>query len=334
MRLSARKDVSQTDDLTEITGNREPLAAALFFIAKEHQIMGKVRKKKIKKETIWAWLFILVPLCTFIIFTIYPVISSVVTSFQKYKPLGSKWVGFANYESTFKSSLFYRALKNTAVYTVITVPAGILLSFTVSLMIVPFRKGIQSFFKGAFYLPAIASGVALSFVWKWIYDPLPGGLLNSLIRFFGIPNQNWLGSSKTAMAALIIMAVFAGLGQNIIIYIAALLGIDPTYYEAAEIDGSTFLQKVRYVVWPLVRPTTVFLTVTSVINGFQSFQTAYLMTGGGPDNATTMAGLLIFNRAFKYFEYGEACAQALLLAMIIAVFAIFQFKLNANDVEY
>lgn len=243
-------------------------------------------------------------------------------------------MGFANYESTFKSSLFYRALKNTAVYTVITVPAGILLSFTVSLMIVPFRKGIQSFFKGAFYLPAIASGVALSFVWKWIYDPLPGGLLNSLIRFFGIPNQNWLGSSKTAMAALIIMAVFAGLGQNIIIYIAALLGIDPTYYEAAEIDGSTFLQKVRYVVWPLVRPTTVFLTVTSVINGFQSFQTAYLMTGGGPDNATTMAGLLIFNRAFKYFEYGEACAQALLLAMIIAVFAIFQFKLNANDVEY
>ncbi len=326
--------MSQTDDLTEITGNREPLAAALFFIAKEHQIMGKVRKKKIKKETIWAWLFILVPLCTFIIFTIYPVISSVVTSFQKYKPLGSEWVGFANYESTFKSSLFYRALKNTAVYTVITVPAGILLSFTVSLMIVPFRKGIQSFFKGAFYLPAIASGVALSFVWKWIYDPLPGGLLNSLIRFFGIPNQNWLGSSKTAMAALIIMAVFAGLGQNIIIYIAALLGIDPTYYEAAEIDGSTFLRKVRYVVWPLVRPTTVFLTVTSVINGFQSFQTAYLMTGGGPDNATTMAGLLIFNRAFKYFEYGEACAQALLLAMIIAVFAIFQFKLNANDVEY
>ena len=178
MRLSARKDVSQTDDLTEITGNREPLAAALFFIAKEHQIMGKVRKKKIKKETIWAWWFILVPLCTFIIFTIYPVISSVVTSFQKYKPLGSEWVGFANYESTFKSSLFYRALKNTAVYTVITVPAGILLSFTVSLMIVPFRKGIQSFFKGAFYLPAIASGVALSFVWKWIYDPLPGGLLD------------------------------------------------------------------------------------------------------------------------------------------------------------
>ncbi len=303
--------------------------------------MNKTKKKRIKKEAVWAYVFILVPLCTFTVFTIYPVISSIITSFQDYKPLGSEWVGLANYVSTFKSSLFYKALKNTAVYTVITVPIAILMSFIISVMILPFRKGIQSFFKGAFYLPAIASGVALSFVWKWIYDPLPSGLLNSLARVFGFSNQNWLGSSKTAMASLIIMAVFAGLGQNIIIYIAALLGIDPTYYEAADIDGATFLQKVRYVVWPLVRPTTplvkpttVFLAITSVINGFQSFQTAYLMTGGGPDNATTMAGLLIFNRAFKYFEYGEACAQALLLAVIIAIFAIFQFKVSANDVEY
>ena len=136
------------------------------------------------------------------------------------------------------------------------------------------------------------------------------------------------------MVSLIIMAVFSGLGTSIIIYIAALLGIDSTYYEAADIDGASFFQKVRYIVWPMVKPTTVFLAITGVINGFQSFQNAYLMTGGGPDNATTMAGLLIFNRAFKYFEYGEACAQALILAVIIAVFAVFQFKLSANDVEY
>ena len=296
--------------------------------------MNKTKRKRVNKEAIWAYVFILLPLCTFTVFTIYPVVSSIVTSFQDYKPLGSEWVGFGNYVSTFKNNLFYKALMNTAVYTVITVPIAILMSFIISIMILPFRKKIQSVFKGAFYLPAIASGVALSFVWKWIYDPLPSGLLNSLFRFFGFSNQNWLGNSKTAMASLIIMAVFAGLGQNIIIYIAALLGIDPTYYEAADIDGATFLQKVRFVVWPLVKPTTVFLAITSVINGFQSFQTAYLMTGGGPDNATTMAGLLIFNRAFKYFEYGEACAQALLLAVIIAIFAVFQFKLTANDVEY
>lgn len=290
--------------------------------------------KKWKKETLWAYVFILVPLTTFIVFTLYPVISSAVTSFQHYKPLGSEWVGFENYSKTFKNALFYKALRNTLVYAVITVPVSMLLSFSISIMILPFRKKVQSGFKAAFYLPAIASGVALSFVWKWIYDPLPTGLLNSLLRFFGISNQNWLGSSKTAMASLIIMAVFAGLGQSIIIYIAALLGIDSTYYEAADIDGASFLQKVRYVVWPMVKPTTVFLAITGVINGFQSFQNAYLMTGGGPDNATTMAGLLIFNRAFKYFEYGEACAQALILACIIGVFAVLQFKLNASDVEY
>lgn len=208
------------------------------------------------------------------------------------------------------------------------------LSFSISLFILPFKKRVQTIFKAAFYLPAIASGVALSFVWKWIYDPMPTGLLNSILNIFGISSQNWLGSSKTAMASLIIMAVFSGLGTSIIIYIAALLGIDSTYYEAADIDGASFFQKVRYVVWPMVKPTTVFLAITGVINGFQSFQNAYLMTGGGPDNATTMAGLLIFNRAFKYFEYGEACAQALILAAIIAVFAVFQFKLSANDVEY
>ena len=290
--------------------------------------------KKMKKDTMWAYLFILVPLCTFTIFTLYPVVSAAITSFQKYRPLGSEWIGFTNYINTFKNSLFYKSLKNTLVYTVMTVPVGMLLSFTISIMILPFKKRIQSVFKAAFYLPAIASGVALSFVWKWIYDPLPSGLLNSVFHIFGISNQNWLGSGKTAMISLVIMAVFAGLGGNIIIYIAALLGIDPSYYEAADMDGATFIQKVRFVVWPLVKPTTIFLTITSVINGFQSFQNAYLMTGGGPDNETTMAGLLIFNRAFKYFEYGEACAQALILAGIIAIFAILQFKLSANDVEY
>lgn len=290
--------------------------------------------KKMKKDTMWAYVFILVPLCTFIIFTLYPVVSAAITSFQKYRPLGSEWIGFANYVSTFKNALFYKSLKNTVVYTLMTVPVSMLLSFTISIMILPFKKKVQSIFKASFYLPAIASGVALSFVWKWIYDPLPSGLLNSIIRVFGIENQNWLGSGKTAMLSLVIMAVFAGLGSNIIIYIAALLGIDPSYYEAADMDGATFIQKVRFVVWPLVKPTTIFLAITSVINGFQSFQNAYLMTGGGPDNETTMAGLLIFNRAFKYFEYGEACAQALILAGIIAIFAVLQFKLTANDVEY
>ena len=138
--------------------------------------IGKKRKKWMKKENLWAYAFIMVPLCTFIIFTLYPVISAVITSFQAYKPLGSAWVGLANYKNTFTNELFYKALKNTFVYAAVTVPVSMLLSFAVSVMITSFqRKKLQTGFKAAFYLPAIASGVALSFVWKWIYDPLPSG---------------------------------------------------------------------------------------------------------------------------------------------------------------
>jgi len=269
------------------------------------------KRKRLNNDAKWGYVFVFVPIVSFIIFTLYPVVQAAIVSFQSYKPLKTEFVGFTNYSNTLKNGLFFKSIWNTAVYTAVTVPISILVAFIISILLVPFKKRSQSFFKAVFYLPGIASGVALSFVWKWIFDPLPSGLLNSVIRAFGIQNQNWLGSSQTAMLSLIIMTIFSGLGSTV-----------------------TFLQRIKYVVWPMVKPTTVFLTITGVINAFQAFQTAYLMTGGGPDHATTMVGLLIFNNAFKYFNYGEACAQALLLAGIIAVFAIFQFKVMAADVEY
>ncbi len=292
------------------------------------------KKRKLTNESIWGYIFILAPLLVFLLFTLYPILDAFIISFQKFKPLKTEWVGLENYEKTFKSSLFYQSLVNTIVYTGITVPLSMLMSFVISILIVPLTKKKQNFFKAAYYLPAIASGVALSFVWKWIYDPLPSGLLNRLVSFFGVDNQNWLGRSSTAMFSLILMALLSSHGSTIIIYIAALLGIDNSYYESADIDGATFFEKIRYIVLPLVKPTTVFLLITSVIGSFQVFQNAYLMTGGGPDNNTTMVGLLIFNNAFKYFEYGQASAQALILTAIIGIFTFVQFKLTGDNVEY
>lgn len=290
--------------------------------------------KLTSRDSFWGYVFIAVPMVTFLVFTVYPVFSAIVTSFMDYKPLGSTFTGLENYINTFKNDLFYKAFKNTIVFSITSVPISILVSFMIAIMILPFRKKIQSIYKGIFYLPTVASGVALAFVWKWIFDSMPDGLLNSVLDVFGIEAQNWLGSKKTAMISLVIMSVASGLGQNIIIYMAAILNVDPSYYEAADVDGARLRDKLRYILWPLVKPTTVFLAITGVINGFQAFQNAYLMTSGGPDNETTMVGLLIFNRAFKYFEYGEACAQAIILAVVIAVFTIIQFKVNANDVEY
>lgn len=292
------------------------------------------RKKWITSEDLWGYAFVSVALLVFLVFTVYPVLSAFFTSFQKYKPLGSTFIGLENYKTTFTNSLFYKSIFNTVLYTALTVPLSLFISFVVAILILPFRKKTQSLFKSMYYLPAVASGVALSVVWLWIYDPMPTGLLNSLLANFGISNQNWLGSSSTAMFSLILMALLAGHGTNIIIYLAALLGVPNSLFEAADLDGASFFQKIWMIVIPLVKPTTLFLLVTGVIGSFQVFMNAYMMTGGGPDNATTMVGLLIFNNAFKYSDYGLACAQALILAAVIAGVSMLQFKVMGEDVEY
>lgn len=298
------------------------------------QIKTRFSKMHITGEDLWGYLFIAMSMIVFCLFTIYPVISALFTSFQKFKPLGSIFVGLENYKTTFKNDLFYKSIYNTAVYTFFTVPLSLLISFSVAVLILPFTKKIQSLFKSMYYLPSVASGVALSVVWLWIYDPLPTGLLNTILRVFGIENQNWLGSSSTAMFSLILMALLAGHGANIIIYLAALLSVPGSFYEAADIEGATFLQKLGYIVIPMVKPTTLFLLVTGVINSFQVFMNAYMMTGGGPNNNTTMVGLLIFNNAFRYSDYGLACAQAMILAVVIAGISVLQFRLMSSDVEY
>lgn len=293
------------------------------------------KKKKINRaDNISGYLFIGVAMIIFIMFTLYPVISAVITSLQKYMPFGSEWVALNNYVDAMKSSLFWKSIKNTVLYTIIVVPCSLLISFIISIMILPFSRKLQSVFKALYYLPGIASGVAIAVVWLWLYDSSPSGIFNRILGIFGAASQNWLSSSKTAMLSLILMALLSSHGSNIIIYMAALHGIDNTYFEAAEIDGATFLQKVRYIVFPLCKPTTLFLLVTGIIGSFQVFMNAYMMTGGGPDNNTTMIGLLIFNNAFTYGKYGLACAQAIILALVIGLLTMLQFKVMGDDIEY
>ncbi|WP_317956013.1 carbohydrate ABC transporter permease [Paenibacillus chitinolyticus] len=293
-----------------------------------------VKRRKIRGDGAWGYAFIAVALLVYALFTAYPVISAFIISFQKYRPLGSTFIGFDNYTATFKDPLFWKSVVNTVVYTVLTVPVALFLSFAVAILILPLKKKLQTTFKAIYYLPAVASGVALSVVWLWIFDPMPSGILNKLISYIGISNQNWLGSSATAMFSLVLMAWLSSHGTSIIIYLAALLGIDESYYEAAELDGASFIKKLWYIVIPCLKPTTLFLLVTGVIGSFQVFQNAYLMTGGGPDNATTMVGLLVFNNAFKYFDFGKAAAQSLILAFIIAGISLVQFKFLGKEVEY
>ncbi len=295
-----------------------------------------INKKKFRfnEDYFWGYVFIAVALAVFAMFTLYPVISAFIISFQKFKPLGSVWVGFDNYAGLLKDKLFGKSILNTITYTVFSVPVSLFISFVLAVMIYPLKKSLQTFFKAVYYLPAVASGVALSVVWLWIFDPMPQGILNSIIGLFGIKNQNWLGTSNTAMFSLLLMSWLSSHGTSIIIYIAALLGIPDSFFESADLDGASFLKKLKHIIIPLLKPTTLFLLVTGIIGSFQVFMNAYMMTGGGPDNATTMVGLLIFNNAFKYSNFGVAAAQSLVLAAIIAIISIFQFKVLGEDVEY
>lgn len=297
-----------------------------------------IRNKKFKtakfEDNFWGYAFIAVPFIIFCLFTIYPVISAFGISLQDYNPIRSEWVGFDNYKALAHDTLFFKSIKNTLIYTVSTVPVNLIIAFVLAVLIVPFSSSIQTVYKAMYYLPSVASGVSLSVVWLWIYSALPSGLLNQLVIALGGEAVNWLGQSSTSMFSLVLMSWLSSHGANVIIYIAALLGIPSDFYEEADLEGATFLQKLRYIVIPSVKPTTLFLLVTGIIKSFQVFMNAYMMTGGGPNNNTTMVGLLIFNNAFKYSEFGTACAQAIILAIGIAIISLLQMKFFGNDVEY
>ncbi|MCP2241179.1 sugar ABC transporter permease [Thermoanaerobacterium thermosaccharolyticum] len=305
------------------------------MINSKYQTINKNKIGKFfKDEHIWGYVFIAAALIIFCLFTLYPVIYAFIISFQKFRPIGTEWVGIQNYLNLLKDHLFAKSIMITVVYTIFSVPVTLFISFTLAILIFPLKKWLQTTFKAIYYLPAVASGVALSIVWLWIYNPMSSGLLNNIISIFGISNQNWLGSSKTALFSLILMSWLTSHGTSVIIYLAGLLGIPDSLFEVADLDGGTTFQKIKYIIIPLLKPTTLFLLVTGIIGSFQVFMNAYLMTGGGPNNATTTVGLLIFNNAFKYGDFGAASAQSIILAIIIALISIFQFKLIGEDVEY
>lgn len=225
-------------------------------------------------------------------------------------------------------------MQNTLLFTLGTVPVNILITFVLSVLIFQMKTRWQTFFKATLYLPAVASGVTISVVWLAIFDPTGSGLLNRFISLFGLDPVIWLGQSSTALFSLILMSWLGSHGAGIILYMAALGGIPKSLYEAADIDHASAWTKFTRITWPLLKPTTLYLLVTGVIGSFQVFISVYLMTQGGPNFATTTIAYLIYQTAFTFYEFGLASAQSFILAIIIVVISIVQFKYFSSDVEY
>ncbi len=262
-----------------------------------------------------------------IMFFIGPLIYSIYGSFLEWNPIvGEKsWTGLSNYKQIFISPIFKTSLVNTVYFTVAGVVLKTLLGLVLAVLINAIIK-FKSTIRGIYFLPVIMPLVAVSIVWEWIYHPRIG-LLNMLLAAFGIVGKNWLTDPTLALPSVIAMTVWKDVGYATIIFIAAILNVSQEVYEAAEIDGANPYQMFRKITIPLVKPTIIFILVTSVISYFQSFIQIMIMTEGGPNNSTSVISLLIFNEAFTKYRFGYASALSMVLFVIIMIITFLQFKL-------
>jgi len=270
-----------------------------------------------------------------IIVHIWPIVRVLQLSFVEYivRNGEQRWTGFNNYERIFSDELFYLALRNTFVYTLLVVPLALLIALGLAYLIHPLGTKAQTFFKAAFYLPGVVSSVVLALVWAWLYSA-DFGLLNYLLSLVGIDPVLWLGDTRFALPAVALLTIASGLGVPLLLLLAAMGNIPDDYYEAAEIDGANRLRQFWSVTLPLLKPTVLYLLIVMTIGSFQVFDTVYLMTNGGPSYSTTTLVFLIYESAFRFFDFGLASAQAVVLFTLVVVLAIVQFRLLAGDVEY
>jgi multiple sugar transport system permease protein len=272
------------------------------------------------------------------IFTLYPFCASMYYSFTDFSVLLSpKWIGTANFEEIAKDAVFWKVLKNTCLYAALSIPAGIIVSLALALALNGIKRG-QVLYSVIFYLPHLIPGVASAILWMWILNG-EFGLLNSALRpileFFNPAWQPpvWLNDTAWALPALVLMGLW-GVGQSAFIYLATLQDVPQEMYEAAEIDGATTLQKIRYVTIPMISPIIFFNVIMGIIGAFQVFTEPYLMTGGGPDRATYFLPHYIWDYAFRFLRMGYACAMSWILFVIILGLTLLAFRLSRDRVYY
>jgi len=294
---------------------------------------GRQRSSKLlRREYLAFYLFASPWLLGLLFFSIGPTIASLVLSFTEYPLIVSpKWIGLANYANMINDELVWQALKVTLLYSLGAVPLGLTAAFLIAILMNQGIHGIRVF-RTIYYLPAIISGVPVALVWMWVLNP-DFGLLNSALRAIGIQGPAWLFSRQWVIPAFILMSLWS-VGAPMVIFLAGLQGIPQHLYEAAEIDGASTLDKFANVTIPMMSPVILFNLVLGVIGSFQIFTPAYIMTNGGPANASLFYGLYLYNNAFHWLKMGYASALAWLMFLIILILTLLIFRLTGRWVYY
>jgi len=287
-----------------------------------------------RRETISGYLFLLPSLLFFLVFVVYPMIMCVFTSLTDatMADSGGNFVGLTNYLNLFKDPIFIKALLNTVIIVVVSVPIVCAFSLWVGARIYNMHNWTCSAFRVIFYLPVVTGSVAVTVVWKWIYHYY-NGVLNFVGTSAGLweKNINFLGDPKFALGCIILILITTSVGQPIVLYVSALGNVDQSLVEAAQVDGATDLQVFWKVKWPQIMPTTLYILVITTINSFQCFALIQLLTSGGPQHATDTVMYYIYYSAFTLYKYGYANAMGVVLALCIAALSAVQFKLAKTD---
>jgi multiple sugar transport system permease protein len=291
-------------------------------------------RRLVESESVTAYVLLIPTLAGLVFFTLGPVVAAFLISFTKWDLTSSPvWVGLGNYDAMVNLDPLSRiSFVNTVVYVVVTVPVGISLSLLLAAAMNQKIRGIV-LYRTAYFLPVISSTVAISLLWQWLYHP-EYGLLNYLLALVGLPPSRWLDDPSTALPAIMVVSVWRGLGFNMVILLAGLQSIPQELYDAAAIDGASAPASFRHVTIPMLTPTIFFVAVLSVISSFQVFDQTYVMTKGGPLNATTTIVFYIFRQAFEWFHMGYASALGYVLFAVILAFTLLQFRIQKSWVHY
>jgi multiple sugar transport system permease protein len=273
------------------------------------------------------------------VFSIVPIIVAFLISFTDLDLKGlADWsnvsfIGMENYSKLISDDLFHKSIYNTFFYVIIGVPLVIVFSLGIALLLNYGTSKLFTVFRGVYYMPSITNIIAVAVIWGFLYNT-EYGLFNYLLSLLDVEKIPWLGEPTIAKLSLIVLAVWKGIGINMIIFLAALQGIPKSYYEAAEMDGANRWQVLFNVTIPLLRYATFFVTVTTLIGWLQFFEEPFVMTNGGPLDGTISMALFIYQKGFQFSEFGYAAAGSFILFVFIIVITLVQFKIRKSDTEY
>ena len=292
--------------------------------------VDKRSRRLVMRETMTSYLFLAPFMIFFVMFVVYPMFMCVYTSFFD-ATMGKEdvFIGFQNYKDLFQDEVFWIALRNTMIIVLVSVPVTCAFSLWVASVITRMHVAATSLFRCIFYLPVVTGSVAVTMVWKWMYNNYYG-IINYLGTEMGLLDQNinWLGDPKFALGCIILILLTTSVGQPIVLYVSALDNVDKGMIEAAEVDGASRMQAFWKIKWPQMMPTTLYILVITTINSFQCFALIQLLTLGGPNNSTMTIMYYIYYNAFKLYKYGYGNAMGVILAIIIAILSAVQFKLG------